>query len=81
MSNTENTATMTTENTMNSSTSTGETLVVVSKVKKFIRDNSGMNTSKDFIDALTQKISQECFRGIEQARIAGRKTVMGRDLA
>lgn len=58
-----------------------ETLVVVSKVKKFIRENSGFNTSQDFIETLTRRVVEECRKGIESAKNSGRKTVMGRDLA
>ena len=57
-----------------------ETLVVVSKVKQLIRDQSDMNTSQCAIDALTQKVVQECRKAIENAKVAGRKTVMGRDI-
>lgn len=57
-----------------------DTLVVVSKVKQFIRDKSEMNTSQCAIDALTEKVVQECKRAIENARASGRKTVMGRDI-
>lgn len=57
-----------------------ETLVVVSKVKQLIRDQSEMNTSQCAIDALTQKVVQECRRAIDNAKVAGRKTVMGRDI-
>lgn len=56
-----------------------ETLVVVSKIKKLIRDQSDFNTSQCAIDALTQKVVEECLQAIEQAKLAGRKTVMGRD--
>lgn len=58
-----------------------ETLVVVSKLKQFIRERSGMNTSQCLIDAMTQKICQEALNAIEKAQTAGRKTVMGRDIA
>ncbi len=57
-----------------------ETLVVVSKVKQLIRDRSEMNTSQCAIDALTQKVVQECRKAIDNAKAAGRKTVMGRDI-
>jgi hypothetical protein len=59
---------------------TVDTLVVVSKVKAFIRDQSEFNTSQCFIDALTNRVVQECSKAISQARAAGRKTVMGRDV-
>lgn len=57
-----------------------DTLVVVSKVKKAIREQSGLNTSQCCIDALTRRIADELTKGIENAKNAGRKTVMGRDI-
>ena len=57
-----------------------DTLVVVSKVKQLIRDRSGFNTSECCIDALTRKTVEESLKAIERAKIAGRKTVMGRDI-
>ena len=67
--------------TTHSDTTAMDTLVVVSKIKKFIRETSGMNTSKDAIDALTIRVTDDLRRGIENARTAGRKTVMARDIA
>lgn len=63
-----------------SSAESVETLVVVSKVKKYIKENSGFNTSQDCIDALTRRVAEECKKGIDKARTAGRKTVMARDI-
>ena len=57
-----------------------DTLVVVSKIKKLIRDLSDFNTSQCCIDALTDKIIEHCRQAIVNARSAGRKTVMGRDV-
>ena len=57
-----------------------DTLVVVSKVKTFIRENSAMNTSQCFIDAMTQKVCKEALSAIQRAKEAGRKTVMGKDI-
>lgn len=57
-----------------------ETLVVVSRVKDLVRDQSEFNASQCFIDALTQKVVTECLNAIEKAKVAGRKTVMGRDV-
>lgn len=57
-----------------------DTLVVVSKVKKLITEQSGFNTSQCCIEALTQKVAQECLKGIKIAEQAERKTVMGRDI-
>lgn len=56
-----------------------DTLVVVSKVKNLIKEQSGFNTSQCAIDELTQIVVRECLRATENAQNAGRKTVMGRD--
>lgn len=55
-------------------------LVVTSKVKKFIKEKSEMNTSAETIDVLTKAIEQLCLKGIESAKADGRKTVMARDI-
>lgn len=65
---------------MSDSESKAETLVVVSKVKKFIKDQSGFATGKCFIEAITEKVMNECNSAIESTKQSGRKTVMGRDL-
>ena len=59
---------------------TADTLVVVSKVKKLIKEQAGFSTSQCCIDALTQKVVEESLKGIANARSAERKTVMGRDI-
>ena len=56
-----------------------DTLVVVSKVKNYIKNNGQMNTSSSAMDALTKLVQQACDRAIENARSDGRKTVMDRD--
>ncbi len=56
-----------------------EILVVVSKVKKYIADRSGMNTSASVMDALTARVRYLCDQAIVEARNDGRKTVMDRD--
>ena len=56
-----------------------EVLVIVSKMKAYIRDKSGMNTSGNVASALSDMIRRECDKAIEQAKKAGRKTVMDRD--
>jgi histone H3/H4 len=55
-------------------------LVVTSKVKKFIKEKSEMNTSAETIDVLSKAIQQLCLKGIESAKADGRKTVMARDI-
>ncbi len=57
-----------------------DTLIVVSKVKALIKEQSGFNTSQCAIDALTEKVIDECRKGIDTARRSERKTVMGRDI-
>ena len=58
-----------------------ETLIVVSKVKNYIREQSGFNTSGECAEALSKKVAEECLNAINRAKEAGRKTVMGRDFA
>ena len=57
-----------------------DVLVVASKVKQYIRDRSGMNTSASTMEALTRCVIALCEKGIENAREAERKTVMDRDI-
>lgn len=61
------------------SSMSNEVLVVVSKMKQYIRDISEMNTSEDVNQILSEMIRQECEKAIAQARADGRKTVMARD--
>ena len=56
-----------------------ETLVVISKLKKYIRSESGMNTAGGVAPALSGIIRQMCNEAIEKAKSDGRKTVMHRD--
>lgn len=55
-------------------------LVVTSKVKKYIKEKSEMNTSAETIDVLSKAIEKLCLKGIESAKADGRKTVMARDI-
>lgn len=57
-----------------------EALVVASKVKKYIKDKSGMNTSASTIEALSQVVAQACDAAIQNAQQDNRKTVMDRDI-
>ena len=57
-----------------------ETMVVISKVKKYIKDKGGMNTSGSTMSALTDRITTICDKAIENAKNDGRKTVMDRDI-
>ncbi len=56
-----------------------ETLVVASKLKSYIREKSGMNTSAAVIDVLSNKLRRLCDEAVERAKQDGRKTVMDRD--
>ena len=56
-----------------------EILVVVSKVKKKIKEKSGMNTSANAMEALTRIVENACDQAINRAQADGRKTVMDRD--
>lgn len=56
-----------------------QVLVVASKVKQLIKDQSGMNTSASVMDALTKVVEREIQKAIEKAKNDGRKTVMDRD--
>ncbi len=56
-----------------------DTLVVVSKIKKYIRDKSAMNTSANAMEALTKIVAKACEQAMENAKNDGRKTVMDRD--
>lgn len=55
-------------------------LVVTSKVKKYIKEESGCNTSAETIDVLSKAVEQLCKKGVESAQADGRKTVMARDI-
>lgn len=56
-----------------------DALVVVSKVKVFIKNNGGLNTSGGVAEVLTKVVERECLKAIESAKADGRKTVMDRD--
>jgi len=56
-----------------------DVLVVVSKLKLYIRQASGLSTSDDVIDPLSDRLRRLCDDAIEHARADGRKTVMARD--
>ena len=57
-----------------------DVLVVVSKLKNYIRAASGMNTSGNVGVALSAMIRKVCDLAIENAKNDGRKTVMDRDI-
>ena len=56
-----------------------DVLVVVSKLKAYVKASSGMSTSDGVIDLLSDHLRKLCDQAAEQAGLAGRKTVMDRD--
>ena len=56
-----------------------QVLVVASKVKSFIKEESGFSTSASVMEALSKVVERECMRAIENAKKEKRKTVMDRD--
>lgn len=61
------------------SDSNSEILVVVSKVKQYIKDQSDCNTSAAAFEVLSDCVRQLCDKAMEKAKMDGRKTVMDRD--
>ena len=57
-----------------------DVLVVVSKVKKYIKDRSGMNTSDQIFDLLSDHLRAICDEAIRCAARNDRKTVLERDM-
>jgi histone H3/H4 len=56
-----------------------EVIVVVSKLKNYIKASGGMNTSGNVAEMLSDIIRTQCDLAIENAKADGRKTVMDRD--
>jgi|SRR5690606_11182490 len=57
----------------------GDILVVVTKLKKYIRARSGMNTSDGVMPVLSAHLRRVCDMAIRKAAEDGRKTVLDRD--
>jgi len=57
-----------------------DVLIVVSKVKKYIKERSGMNTSDAVAEALSDHVRAICDEAIRSAGGDGRKTVLDRDV-
>jgi hypothetical protein len=57
-----------------------EVLIVVSKMKKYIKDRSGMNTSDAVAEALSDHVRAICDEAIRNAAGDSRKTVLDRDV-
>lgn len=56
-----------------------DVLVVVSKLKAYVKARSDMSTSDGAIDVLSAHLRKLCDKAIRHAGTAGRKTVMDRD--
>jgi hypothetical protein len=56
-----------------------EILVVVSKLKAYVRARGDMNTSDNVADLLSERLRTLCDEAIRRARKEGRKTLMDRD--
>lgn len=56
-----------------------ENLVVISKVKKYIKDQADMNTSANFFAPLNEDIQKAIREAMGHTQKLGRKTVMGKD--
>jgi histone H3/H4 len=56
-----------------------ELMVVVSKLKKYIRAKAGMSTGSSAAPALSNIVRQLCDQAIENAKSDRRKTVKDRD--
>ncbi len=56
-----------------------EILVVVSKLKNYIKNKGDMNTAGNAAEKLSEIVRAHCDKAIEAAKKGGRKTVMDRD--
>jgi len=57
----------------------GENLVVVSKLKNYIKASAGLSTSGKVPEILSDVVRKLCDAAVEKAKQDGRKTVMDRD--
>ena len=55
-------------------------LVVSSRIRRFIKEQSGMRTSELVMDELTKIIEAQCLKAIENAKNGKRVTVKDRDI-
>lgn len=65
--------------TLSSNNLPEDILVVVSKLKAYVKARADLNTSADVSEALSNIIRRECDRAVENAKADGRKTLMGKD--
>lgn len=60
--------------------STTDVLIVASRLKQYIRNQSGMNASDRILGPLSDFVRRLCDEAIQQARQSGRETVLDRDV-
>ncbi len=58
-----------------------EILIVVSKLKAYVKARSGMNTSDSVAQVLSDRVRALCNEAIRSAGRDGRKTVLDRDFS
>jgi formylglycine-generating enzyme required for sulfatase activity len=56
-----------------------DVLVVVSKLKAYVKARSGFNTSDAVVDLLSEHLRRVCDLAIDNASVDGRKTLLDRD--
>ncbi len=56
-----------------------DVLIVVSKLKKYVKDKHGLNTSGDVFKRLSDIVRVACDRACERSMQDGRKTLMEKD--
>jgi len=56
-----------------------ESIIVISKVKKHVKEKYGFNTSSNFFDPINKDLYQALDKASEHTKSTDRKTVMGRD--
>ena len=56
-----------------------EILVVASRFKNYVRNRYDFNTSDNVFDVLSAELRRVADRAVENARAAGRKTILDRD--
>ena len=69
----------TSKSSSNSTSAAKEVLIVVSKLKTYVKDSADMNTSGDVADVLSDYVRILVDQAKDNARSEGRKTLMGRD--
>lgn len=63
----------------NTNVNTEDVLVVVSKLKAFVKETTGLNTSADVIPVLSDILREACLKSAQNAHRDERKTLMARD--